>query len=207
MNRAISYKLAQLLSADLSGFIDRFGGLVQIAEKEVVGDAKTKVDKFPIADQHIINGTECSVNGANISFIPDSTLKGISYFEDAGITPGLFRAGLQQFTSRLRLVLWLNPQKFQASVAQNISMQVQSTAFATLLAVRSKNYGGLLGVTVSINKIQPQDSSIFSKYTYNAAQSQYLLLPYQFMAFDLDINFRIKPGCDPVVPTDPCPVV
>lgn len=206
MNRAISYKLAQLLSADLGGFIDLFGGLVQVAEKEVVSDAKTTVDKFPICDQYIINGTECSVSGKNLPFFPDSQeLKGISYFEDGGITPVAFRGGMQQFTSRLRLVIWLNPQKFQAEIAEQLSMQVQSTVIAKLLDVRSKTYGGLLAVTVSLSKILPQDKSIFSNYTYNAAQSQYLLLPYQYTAFDLDINFRIKPGCSPVVPADPCP--
>jgi hypothetical protein len=205
MNRAIAYKLAQLLSADLSGFIDRFGGLVHVAEKEVVSDTKTTIDKFPICDQHIIYGDECSVNGANITFMPDSSLRGISYFEDGGITPVAFRGGMQQFTSRLRLVIWLNPQKFQAEIAEQLSMQVQSTVIAKLLDVRSKTYGGLLAVTVSLSKILPQDKSIFSNYTYNAAQSQYLLLPYQYMAFDLDINFRIKPGCSPVVPADPCP--
>lgn len=204
MIRAISFELAKLLHQDMP-FIDRAAGAVQVAEKQIVSDMGTRLEKFAVADQYLIRGQQECNAGPVIPFTPDTALKGMLYFEDGGVTPGQARAGMLEMTGRVRMVCWLNPQLFQAEVAAQLSLQAQSTAISILTAIKTRSFGPILAASVRVARVVPQDSAIFSKYTYSVSQSQYLLLPFQYFAFDLDITFRIKAGCSPVVSSNPCP--
>jgi len=182
MVKEFAYHLAGKIK-DLP-FLSRVGGLVQTLEKQR-GDGSGKVERYPITDQYYLNQAECAQSQI-IDMIPNTQLKGLAYFEDRGTSFGRIINQRVEADVRLRLVVWINPKQFQITPDPELSIQIKSVLLAKMSIQRALNVAGMIIINSSVKSIAVQDKNIFSKYTYNEAQSQYLLLPYQYFAFDLE---------------------
>jgi hypothetical protein len=190
-------QVAKFLASRLFGIqvMDKIGGVVQVAEKAIQGDelGSTRIMKFPVSDQfHVRDGVNCAT-GAVIDFIPDSKLRSMAYFEDQGSTIDKMRGLTLFMKSRLRLVCWFNPVLIDKDYAtrETDPSAIFQAAVLTWLTSMQHERGQVLGdICVRVVRILSQDASIFSQYTYNNAQSQYLLLPYQYFAFDIEVTYR-----------------
>src|SRR5690606_2438311 len=102
MNKELAKVLRQRI-IDNGGlvFAEKLFGMVQTGERSELNDAGAQVRKrFPIATDVVVDGV-CQSHETIV--VPDSSLKGILYFEDNGSFPdGRARSGsLYQFTSNL----------------------------------------------------------------------------------------------------------
>ena len=140
------------------------------------------------------------------------TSKGISLLftlKDGGVSFVRAQGNFKYYQSRLRLVGWLN---VKAILGENV-MQVQCTyrlmrswILIRLLPEFPQNIAPFTQVYMEVTSQAIRDKAIFSKYTYNELQTQYLMSPYDYFALDITTTFGIcLPGnqvynsCDDIV--------
>lgn len=178
-------------------FVEKYFGLVQTAEKNEIAESGNPIkQRFPIATESVLNGI-CT-EGNEIIATPDSSVKGIIYFEDNGtFADGRVRSGNQfQFTSNLRLVCWINKRKVNSETYSEISLLAINEVIEKLEVDRNPKSDGMFSnVTISVQRIPSQDAGIFSRYTYDETITQYLRPPFEFFAIDLVIKYSINPNC------------
>lgn len=197
MNKELAKTLRQrILNNGGLVFVEKFYGMVQTAEKDEVSESGNPIRKrFPIATESVVNG-QCQSHEELA--IPNSALKGILYFEDNGtFADGRIRSGGQfQFTSNLRVVVWVNRHK----VTSETYIEITGLAIADLIEKLEvdrnlKSEGMFNNLSVSVSRIPSQDAQIFSRYTYDEAVTQYLRPPFEFFAIDLSVKYSVNPSC------------
>ena len=50
-------------------------------------------------------------------------------------------------------------------------------------------------IRVTPDREAPRSPELFSKYTYDEAETQYLMLPFEYFAFDFQVSYVLKNGC------------
>lgn len=195
-------ELCKMLNTKLGtlSFVDKMAGLVMVAEKaeergaglnDMGGNMPAKIAKYPIA--YDVNGKACEVAGTMDYMIPDGTLKGISYFEDQGITPPTLNRNSFDYEARLRFVCWMNTSKISTTDTE-ITAKAQAYIIAALCQ-NPFNMGIFTKVQINVRAIPPRNKSIFSPYTYEESVVQYLIPPYEYFAIDFAVKFSIPNTC------------
>lgn len=189
-------------------FIDRLAGMVRpvtISEETATGKRR-KV--FPVACG--VSGKDCVTNGKYQDLVPDDAKKSVIYFEENG---GTQFVGYQkkdfQFRSQLKLVGWLNLSKLGVD-----SCSWSSIAVLQILSKMPIGYFNLDNryTRCQITGIAEAEKlpSIFSKYTYDEAVTQYLLFPYDYFALNITIEYIVPRSCiNEIILASPinCPAV
>lgn len=183
-------------------FVERYAGLVQTVERIDIDLNQNNIRKrFPIATESVLNGV-CSSN--EIIMTPDSSIKGIIYFEDGGTLP-IGRVGNDyKFVSNLNLICWIN----RAKVVSNIYSEITGIAIQNIIQKlridqNPETVSFFKSLTVSLVKIQPQEASIFSRYTYDETETQYLRPPFEFFSLAIQLKYSINNKCvEPLNITD-----
>lgn len=190
-------------------YIDKAGGLIQVIEKVIpaqAGEDKPIIKRLPISAIHAILTNQCDTVAKNpelLYYIPETKLKGMFYFEDGGVTRNSAKrsTSLDFWSSKLRLVVWMNQAKIQATYDYNFTSNVIREMISRFPS-KPINYNETLKqFYVDVSNIQPMSSSVFSAYDYNEKETQFLMPPYDFFAIDLNINYGIPRGCAvPIIP-------
>ena len=195
MNKELSKILRERLQENGGlPFVERYAGLVQTVEKIDIDVNQNNVRKrFPVATESVLNGV-CNSN--EIIMTPDSSVKGIVYFEDGGTTPMGRKGSRFLYSSNLTLVCWIN----RAKVVSNIYSEITGIAIQNIIEKmrvdeNPENVSIFTGMTVSVVRILPQEASIFSKYTYDETITQFLRPPFEFFALGLQIKYGINSDC------------
>ena len=194
MNKEISKVLRDKLREDGGlPFVEKYAGLVQTVTEEVATEETKTKKRFPVATEVVLNDV-CSDHEEIIT--PDSSLKGILYFEDGGVVSQGKVGKRFQFVSNLTLVCWIN----RAKVVSNIYSEITGIAIQNIMTKlkvdeNPENVSMFTGLTVSVVKVQPQEASIFSRYTYDESVTQYLRPPFEFFALGLQVKFQMNPDC------------
>jgi len=189
MNKELSLILLSKLQD--APWISRTSGVVQVVNRVIdTGDGTFVTKRVPLAAY----ATSQDCGGTQADMIPDSSYKGMLYFEDGGVTaPVKARTGWQ-YTSKLRLVCWLNTQLITGDDSTLLSARV-ITDIATRLSGNPFSNTPFSRIAVSISNIPMQDATIFSKYDYSETETQYLMAPYEYFALDLSVTYIIAGSC------------
>ena len=195
MNKELSKILRERLQENGGlPFVERYAGLVQTVEKIDIDVNQNNVRKrFPVATESVLNGV-CNSN--EIIMTPDSSVKGIVYFEDGGTSP-LGRVGQDfKFTSNLTLICWIN----RAKVVSNIYSEITAIAIQNIIQKlkidqNPETVSFFKSLSVSLVKIQPQEASVFSRYPYYETVTQFLRPPFEFFALGLQLKYSINESC------------
>jgi hypothetical protein len=128
--------------------------------------------------------------------VPDSSKRGILYFEDNGATLERDTSYGNRYRATVNLICWYN----KAKIVDNVYAHVQSTFIemikdALKIGRNPFNQAPFTGVIITITKIAPQDNTSFKKYTYNETTRQYLMPPFEFFNLTLDVRFTIAEDC------------
>lgn len=195
MNKEVARVLKNYIK-DLP-FVDLIAGLVQTVRIKIPvggddGGDKLLETRIPVS-YDTEEGIECI--GKERELIPNSDRKSIIYFEDYGSTPNKDTHGLIGMDSKLRLVCWLNRALLVGDTYAEVTTPAMGMILNALPMGNPVNKGDLTRLRVSASHIPIQDASIFGKYTYEEAETQYLRPPYEFFAIDLQINFTLSPKC------------
>lgn len=193
MNKQVAHILKDALGA-IPG-IDKMAGMVQTVEfQDTIYDESgtiptTTIKKVPISCD--VDVAACQQN----DLIPDSSKKGMLYFEDGGITP-LGKVGeYYKWRSKLRMVVWLNAKFINGNACYEITPLMLTHIVNKLDSLNATNQGNFLKLQIGIDNIPKQGKALFSEYTYDLYNTQYLMAPYEFFGIDLSVEYQMHPNC------------
>lgn len=172
-------------------FVDKIAGLVQTVFLNITDESGVKVQKsFPVSCTTTVD--DCK-NGLYNDLTPDSKYKTVIYFEDGGVTFNRREGNFICYTSRLKLVCWINVGKNEACpdgvpCTQGAEFIKQIICQLPEHPVNISPFARVYPVVVSEDI---RSNSIFSKYTYNEKQSQYLMYPFDYFAFNIETDFCV----------------
>lgn len=194
MNKEIAKVLRDRLKEDEGlPFVEKYAGLVQTVTEQVGANDVKKVRKYPVSTEVVI-GNVCSQHEEEMT--PDSAMKGILYFEDNGTTPNGMKGEDFEYTSALTLVCWINRGKVVSNIYSEITgIAIQNIISKLRIGENPENVSMFKKMSVSVSRILPQEASIFSKYTYEEAETQYLRPPFEFFALSLQVKYSINQKC------------
>lgn len=192
MNASIANLILQrIIDADLP-WIDKTAGLTRAISFVKGKDKRT----LPIACD--VDDPLACEEGTVADLLPEEKYASVLFFEGESYP---FRRTDRilgtTYTSRLRIVVWLNCSKLGGAcncgdaAARDIISVVESKRYSTptLKQVKHTVVGGG----------PARGNDIFGRYTFDAARSQYLHFPFDFFALDVETEFRVMPGCaDPL---------
>lgn len=180
--------------ADLP-FIEILAGLAKtVTDDTILGesDEVTKIThRLPVCEDTLGEGCE----GREVRLNPDSRRKSIIYFEDYGIVPTGARHGFSLFSSTLRLVCWMNRANLVGDHYAMIGGRVMTMIIGEIANKNPENVDIFKALTVKVARIPPADAGLFSRYTYNETDRQYLRPPFEFFGIDFTCNYRVPAKC------------
>ena len=131
--------------------------------------------------------------GRYLLLVPSSDRSGISYFEVRDNRKLYDLSGGRAFmmSATVRVVVWLNTQRIAPAAGAN-------EAFASVVSKLSGSYSDVSPISnISVTPMQevPRGPEIFSRWTYDEAETQFLMLPFEYFAFDFEMNYVLSAGC------------
>jgi len=178
-------------AVDTLPFVTKVGGLVRM-QKMMVGE---KEKTLPVTSRG-------AATNAYELLAPDSKEACIVYFEsNPTARVRSLSNGSHVMAARVRMVTWMNLARLNPA---NFA-QVQTACVASVLK-KYANVGNIRNISVSPYAEVEQSASIFSRFNYNESELQMFMLPYNYFAFDFDVNFIFAPECEPVTISliEPC---
>jgi len=202
MNQAIAEIIKEYV--ETLSFVDKIAGLVSTQSMTITGEDGVKVIKrYPVAC--CTTADDCKA-GAYNDLTPNSQYKSVIYFEDGGLSFERYAGNFKYYKSNLRLVAWLNVQKILEEDCESSQCTYSSHAIADIIRILPEfpqNIDPFTRVYIEVTGQVIRDNSIFSKYTYNELQTQYLLSPYDYFALEITTTFGIcLPGTSVYEPCD-----
>lgn len=196
MNKEIASILkGRLLANGGLPFVDSISGLAQrVTYKEVNADENQVTKSMPVSyDNSTAQG--CSTTPEK-ALIPDSSKRGLLYFEDNGaVFVDRLAGGAFKFRSSLTLVCWMNKARLVGESYSEITSYCLATILSKLGISQITNSGNFERIVVTPGRVLPQDASVFARYTYDETTTQYLRPPFEFFAMGLEVEFAIHPQC------------
>ena len=190
MNQAI----ATIIKNKIAGldFVDKISGLVS-AQSISVGKGDDIVTKtYPVA---CCTTADCCKSGAYNDLCPDSKYKTVIYFEDGGVSFERAESNWKYYTSNLRLVCWINVAKILNDCCYTEDTCTLSAHLITEIIRELPefpyNEAPFSRLYFEVTDQVIRNNSIFSAYTYNEKQVQYLMYPYDYFALDIKASFGI----------------
>ena len=177
-------------------FADRVAGIVQtISIQEKSKDYKTTIiKKYPAACDVV--GENCGESGSKYKdLIPNSSKRSVMYFEDVGGIQFLRKERNDLvFEAKIRLIVWLNQQQLGKNEC-SVSAPIMAHLIAKLSTTSPFNFAPYTKMSIHIANIAQKNPAIFSKYTYDEAEMQFLMYPFDYFAIDLLVNYSINANC------------
>jgi len=191
MNQAIANIIKDYID-DLS-FVDKIAGLVSTQYMTIMYKNGTKVTKsYPVA---CCTTAEDCKTGAYNDLTPNPAYKTVIYFEDGGVSLLESTGRFKKLRSRLRLVCWINVAKLNSDTCYT---DIPCTASTNIIIeiIRALpdfpvNYAPFMQVKFDVLNQLVRSNSIFSQYTYNEKQTQYLMSPYDYFSLEIETTFSI----------------
>lgn len=195
MNKEIASILkGRLLANGGLPFVDSISGLAQrVVTKEPTGEGTTTTKAMPVSyDNSPAQG--CSISKEK-ALIPDSSRRGLLYFEDRGAAIGDGVGGGIGFTSGLTLVCWMNRERLVDDSYTELSAYCVAKILHKLNTHKYATEGMFQRFMVRPGRVLPQDAGVFARYTYDETVTQYLRPPFEFFALELSVDYVLHPNC------------
>lgn len=185
MVNLIVNEIVTILENNLS-FVDKITGIVKTAE---LSDAEGNIKTFPIA--YNTNPTTCN-DSELLDYVPDSTKMSIIYFEDRGSSVTGCDQNSILWRASFTLVCWFNYKLIDEDMIDSALITANIIKY---LPGNMGNIPPLTAVLLDVSGQQPNDGSVFAKYSYSEPISQYITYPYGYVALDLTADFRLRTDC------------
>lgn len=200
MNKDVAYILKNRLINGKLNFVNIISGLIQRVERKEVVENNTVSKFFPIStdiSDEKGNTLDAFCDEFIYGVFPDSNKKGIIYFEENGglIPLGPDSRGNEQFKSSLNVICWLNREKITGKTYESIQSYCMNEVLKALQLNTKTNENVFSAFFVALDYVLPTDSSIFAKYSYDEARTQYLMPPFEFFGVRLKISFALNRKC------------
>lgn len=188
-------ELSSILRDRLEGlpFIEVYGGLAQKVEyKENDQNGNPITKRMPVC-YDVVGAGDCA--GKEYPVTPDSSKRGVAYFEDGGVTYIDRKRNLLKFRAMVTLVVWTNRAKWAGDSYAEVSAACIAATIGRIANANPINYEVFKTLTVTPVRIAPQDSTVFSKWSYDETVLQHLRPPYEFFNISFTVDFYISNDC------------
>ena len=185
--------IANLILTRMAGlpWMEKTAGLTRAVTFAAKGGGKAQT--LPIACT-VTDPQRCTVDKA-YDILPDEKYRSVLFFEGSTLPEKIKRPGMgHAYKSRLRLIVWLDCSKLGGScncgqlAYQNIVSRVENKI--------RYNSGDVLGIRHTVTGGSTIGTDIFRRYTLDEKRSQYLHVPFDVFAVDIETDFRLVPGCE-----------
>ena len=170
-------------------FADLVAGIVTPATKKIInseGNATIKI--FPIYEN---TPSQCS-SGDYVTLIPDEKYKSIIYFEEVNsiiISQSNYEI---KFRADVRLVGWFNLKKISTTVTSD----KLSALILRNVPQSIADFDNIYNVNILFNGFENKNPLVFSAYTYDESETQYLLFPYDYCSMRFNIEYSLGRSCE-----------
>lgn len=189
MNAAI----AELIRAKIEplSFAGKVAGLVRPITRMMGPAGQMKPKTFPVGCD-VEDPLACDEKTFR-DLVPSGQYMSIIYFEDRGAMPKRTRPQMGRwYTSKLRLVCWMDTKKIGEVCTIGSSVQEEVQAAIEVAGYNSDQY---IGIRHRVSGIAPKSPAIFSQYTYDEVNRQFLHWPFDYFGLDIDTDFRLNMNC------------
>lgn len=191
----MNQKIADIIKDKIKclDFVDKIAGLVSTTYLSIPDENGNKVQKaFPISCTTTVE--DCK-QGLYNDLCPDSKYKSVIYFEDGGVRFTGRKGDFVCYTSNLKLVCWINVGLYMAECCPDgVPCSASADIIGKIICVlpaEPENIDPYVRVMPVITSQDVRSNAIFSKYSYNEKQVQYLMYPYDFFALNIETTFCI----------------
>lgn len=181
MNKVIAGILMPYLKA--LPFADLVGGLAQVITTGSRAENQAGIRRFPASYQ--VADKVLALNQYQ-DLTPNDSLKSVMFIEGYDCSVTGRERGLINFKSVVRVVGWVNSRKVNETPVSSLMQVLKAIPEGPL------NASGLQRLTIKSGKIF-DDSRVFSRYTFDEAARQYLMLPFFGFAVELQVTFSVNP--------------
>lgn len=185
-------KIVEQLMPYLQGlnFADTVAGCVTtLSVNRPIKDNKVINKKFPVYLNE--NKTICD-NSDYIDLVPNSDKKSIMYFEENGITSQQINDNLVEVTANVKLIGWFNLKAINGNL---LDCELLKLNILKVIPGDIPNVSPYSFIRINFTGDDPKTVNIFSKYTYNEEEKQYLIYPYDYCALNFEILFYLGKMC------------
>jgi len=190
------HKIVDELIDNLSfSFQGTLAGIAVPVKKTIADGEKT----FPVYYKDSLS--DCETDNLQ-QLVPDDTKKSIIYFEVINQpTVKQHHKAFNSFIGKIRLVCWANLKKISPDLHD---MGVIASNILDGFPSELDNIEFISSIRLFFDA-QIDKASLFDKYTYNEAETQFMTYPYDAIGLNFDIEFRIAKGCaTPIVIESSC---
>jgi len=193
MLKLIVEEIKDILESELS-FADLVCGLSQNVKKTITDENGKAIQKnFPVYYDAKEN------DGSYIDLTLDDSYKSMLYFKEIATLVKEDRQSYIIVNSTVRLICWWN----YKAVNKDTTNSLMSAYILSKLPASLPDMDFLNGIQIKVLNMPKNDSAIFSEYSYNEAETQFLLYPYDFFSVELGINYRFSKPCVPDIELNP----
>ena len=171
-------------------FSEVVGGIATtISQNKHAKDNKIIIKKFPAYYNE--NKTTCSASDY-IDLVPNSNKRSIIYFENNGIKISPINGNIIECVADVRLVCWANLKKINDTF---INADTLKLLVIQAMPVSLSNIFPYSFIRIELTGEETKSVALFSKYTYNEEEKQYLIYPFDYFALNYEISFYVGSNC------------
>jgi hypothetical protein len=182
--KKINIELAALNFADL------LGGIVKPITQNVKDRENNVTQKVYPVYMNENKGT-CSV-GDYLAMTPDSSKMSVMYWEDQGGTNTVDNVRSWNMVYNVRLVAWFNLKRINSALHDS---DILIPIICNAIPERVENFVPYTKIQVMLTGQETKSPAIFGAYTYDEAEKQYLIYPFDYFALNFRITFDIPKSC------------
>jgi len=185
-----------LTDIEALNFTDRVAGIVTPVSKKIIADEGTVLKTFPAYEN---TPTQCE-GGDYFLCVPDEKFKSVVYFEEISNTV-ISETSLEvKMEGLVRLVGWFNRKKINVTDTTDTMLRL---IFQTIPQYIN-NFGEMYDIRISFGGFENKSPSIFSGYTYDEAETQYLIFPFDYGSMLFNVNYTINRCVTDITVADNC---
>ena len=152
-------------------------------------DNKVIVKKYPV---YINENKDVCDNSDYIALVPNSDKKSIIYFEENGIRAETINNNMIEVTASVKLIFWCNLPRINSTLkfAELLKLNIIKVIPDSIPNLFPYSF-----IRIAYTGEDVKSVSVFSKYTYNEEEKQYLIYPFDYFALNYDIKFYMGKNC------------
>lgn len=166
--------------------IGYIGGIVRPIKLNIGGKIKT-VPGWPKYER---DPGQCKP-GEVVPMIPNESEGAVMYFEPVSDNYGVRLSAGQMVTSTLRAVYWYDSRRYAEQTKEQVIRNLMFIVNGTVGDLVNLQYKVL---QVRTGEILPGGAGLFSQYSYDEAEAQYLMPPFEAVAFNVYIKWILLNG-------------
>ena len=182
--------LQRIVDADLP-WLDKYAGLTRTVERKD-GTVNVRVPVSCGVEDPLHCGTDTL-----LELSPDEQYASILFIEGDPMPRRQETRGMGvRYISSLRVVVWMNCTKLGGGC--DCGAQASMNLIAAIEKGNRSSYATSLfrGIRHTVVGGETRGAAVFSNYTFDAANSQYLNYPFDAFAIDVETEFAMTPGCE-----------